>query len=112
MRFGMLSVRVMSSGDQVYDSYGRKCNSRFFVNYGFALEDNEDNQCVIPLEISPKDTQYQMKLRFLGGHHSSTRRRFQIPIQYKEKVRYCGALTSLLLQPSPTSRLYHFHDWT
>jgi len=26
-----------------------------------------------------------MKLRFLGGHHSSTRRRFQVPIQYKEK---------------------------
>jgi len=22
-------------GSQVYDSYGRKCNSRFFLNYGF-----------------------------------------------------------------------------
>jgi len=75
----------LSRGDQVYDSYGRKCNSRFFVNYGFALEDNEDNQCVVPLEISAKDPQYQMKLRFLGGHHSSMRRRFQVPIHYKEK---------------------------
>jgi hypothetical protein len=73
------------SGDQIYDSYGRKCNSRFFVNYGFALDENEDNQTVIPLNIPLNDPQYQMKLRFLGGHPSSTRRRFQIPVQYKEK---------------------------
>ena len=34
----------VSSGEQIYDSYGRKCNWRFFVNYGFCLEENEDNQ--------------------------------------------------------------------
>ena len=37
---------------QVYDSYGRKCNSRFFVNYGFALDDNEaDNEGLLCLSI-------------------------------------------------------------
>jgi len=55
------------------------------VNYGFSLDENEDNQTVIPLQIPPNDPQFQMKLRFLGGHPSSTRRRFQIPVQYKEK---------------------------
>ena len=25
----------ITRGSQVYDSYGRKCNSRFFLNYGF-----------------------------------------------------------------------------
>ena len=40
---------------EVHDSYGRKCNSRFFVNYGFCLDDNRaDNQAVmwIPLKDS------------------------------------------------------------
>jgi len=83
--FTITSLKALSRGDQVYDSYGRKCNSRFFVNYGFALEENEDNQTMIPLAIPPNDSVFQMKLRFVGGHPSSTRRRFQIPIQYKEK---------------------------
>jgi hypothetical protein len=32
---------------QVYDSYGKKCNSRFLLNYGFAVEVNRDpdGQC-------------------------------------------------------------------
>lgn len=83
--FTITSLKALSRGDQIYDSYGRKCNSRFFVNYGFSLDENEDNQAIIPLAIPPTDAQYQMKLRFLGGHPSSTKRRFQIPVQYKEK---------------------------
>lgn len=83
--FTITSLKALSRGDQIYDSYGRKCNSRFFVNYGFSLDENEDNQTVIPLAIPPTDPQFQMKLRFLGGHPSSAKRRFQIPVQYKEK---------------------------
>jgi len=83
--FTITSLKPLSRGDQVYDSYGRKCNSRFFVNYGFALEENEDNQCLLPISIPANDPQFQMKLRFLGGHPSSARRRFQCPIQYREK---------------------------
>jgi hypothetical protein len=41
--FVITSLRTIQRGDQVYDSYGRKCNSRFFVNYGFALDDNEED---------------------------------------------------------------------
>ena len=26
----------------MYDSYGKKCNSRFLLNYGFAVENNRD----------------------------------------------------------------------
>jgi histone-lysine N-methyltransferase SETD3 len=83
--FTITSLKALNRGDQIYDSYGRKCNSRFFVNYGFSLEENEDNQAVIPLSIPQTDPHFQMKLRFLGGHPSSTKRKFQIPIQYKEK---------------------------
>ena len=42
--FIITSLRALEGGAQVHDSYGRKCNSRFFVNYGFALEENVDNE--------------------------------------------------------------------
>eukprot|EP00616_Rhizochromulina_sp_CCMP1243_P010227 CAMPEP_0118996678 /NCGR_PEP_ID=MMETSP1173-20130426/60508_1 /TAXON_ID=1034831 /ORGANISM="Rhizochromulina marina cf, Strain CCMP1243" /LENGTH=68 /DNA_ID=CAMNT_0006948085 /DNA_START=25 /DNA_END=228 /DNA_ORIENTATION=- len=36
----MTTVRPMANNVQVHDSYGAKCNSRFLLNYGFAMEDN------------------------------------------------------------------------
>jgi histone-lysine N-methyltransferase SETD3 len=83
--FIITSLKSLNRGDQIFDSYGRKCNSRFFVNYGFSLEDNEDNQAVIPVDIPTTDPHYPLKLSYLGGHASACKRRFQIPIQYKEK---------------------------
>jgi len=86
-RYGFIitSLRTIQRGDQVYDSYGRKCNSRFFVNYGFSLDDNEDNEVVIRLQLPKNDPHFQMKLRMLGGRETSAKREFQIPANYKEK---------------------------
>lgn len=39
--FTITALTNMNRGDQIFDSYGQKCNSRFFVNYGFALDENE-----------------------------------------------------------------------
>jgi len=86
-RYGFIitSLRTIQRGDQVYDSYGRKCNSRFFVNYGFSLDDNEDNEVVIRLQLPKNDPHFAMKLRMLGGRDTSAKREFQIPANYKEK---------------------------
>lgn len=86
-RYGLIitSLKTIQRGEQVFDSYGRKCNSRFFVNYGFALDDNEDNEAVIRLELPSSDAHYDMKARFLGGPKFG-RREFQIPGRsYREK---------------------------
>ena len=40
--FTITSLMELSAGDQVMDSYGKKCNSRFLLNYGFAVDDNRD----------------------------------------------------------------------
>jgi hypothetical protein len=37
------SLTTLRAGQQVYDSYGKKCNSRFLLNYGFAVEHNSDD---------------------------------------------------------------------
>lgn len=42
--FTIHATTGLRAGDQVYDSYGRKCNSRFLLNYGFTAEDNRDGE--------------------------------------------------------------------
>lgn len=34
----------------IFDSYGRKCNSRFFLNYGFVVEGNDANEVNLAVE--------------------------------------------------------------
>lgn len=95
-RYGFIitSLRTIQRGEEVYDSYGRKCNSRFFVNYGFALDENEDNEAILRVQLPRNDPHYVMKIRFLGGREISARREFQIPADYKEKK--CKELFSFL----------------
>jgi hypothetical protein len=51
------------------------------------LEENEDNQVAIWVSVPPKDPHYSMKMRMLGGvRQGMQKHRFQIPIDYKEKV--------------------------
>ena len=33
------SCAAISAGSAVYDSYGKKCQHRFLLNYGFSVED-------------------------------------------------------------------------
>eukprot|EP01083_Nonionella_stella_P141743 437319_1 len=86
--FIITTLQAMQSGDEVYDSYGRKCNSRFFVNYGFSLENNEDNEAVMTVRVPVSDPHYAMKARFLGGDADDgefLERELQVPMSYKEK---------------------------
>lgn len=68
--FTITSLQHIPAGAQVYDSYGQKCNHRFLLNYGFAVEDNReiDGFCPdeVPLElyVSPDDPLFSQKLDF------------------------------------------------
>ncbi len=61
---------------QVFDSYGKKCNSRFLLNYGFAVEVNRDadgqchNEVRIMLSLHPEDKFRDSKLMLLGSMSS------------------------------------------
>jgi histone-lysine N-methyltransferase SETD3 len=83
--FIITTIRPIQRGEQIFDSYGRKCNSRFFVNYGFSLDSNEDdNEAVMRFSLSPKDPLYSMKVRLSGGRTSFQNREFQVPATYRE----------------------------
>lgn len=68
--FTITSLQSIESGAQVYDSYGQKCNHRFLLNYGFAVEDNREldgfcpNEVPIELHVSPDDSIFSEKVEF------------------------------------------------
>jgi len=68
--FTITSLQTIPSGSQVYDSYGQKCNHRFLLNYGFAVEDNREvdgfcpNEVPVELGIMPDDVLFDAKHDF------------------------------------------------
>jgi len=68
--FTITSLQGISAGAQVYDSYGQKCNHRFLLNYGFAVEDNREmdgfspNEVPLELGVSTLDPLYAKKVEF------------------------------------------------
>lgn len=46
--FVIESMENIEPGSQIFDSYGKKCNSRFLLNYGFILASNDSNEVVVP----------------------------------------------------------------
>ncbi|CAD8077509.1 unnamed protein product [Paramecium sonneborni] len=41
----------IEKGQMIFDSYGSKCNSRFLLNYGFVVEDNNANE--VNVQVDP-----------------------------------------------------------
>jgi len=117
----------ISGQNEVFNSYGRKCNSRFFVNYGFALESNDDNEGSITVLLTGKDPSFETKLKYINrfdqkdGTYRSVNtslsksvsdiiveRDFLVPKFYKEKktkecfsfVRFANATDSEIMSIS------------
>ena len=62
--FTMTSLKSLSSGQQIMDSYGKKCNSKFLMHYGFAIENNreEDGKCQNEMPLV-----FMLEVSFLGS---------------------------------------------
>jgi histone-lysine N-methyltransferase SETD3 len=49
---------------QLFDSYGAKCNSRYFINYGFTLDNNQSfNQAIVNMSSSSLNERF---VEFIG----------------------------------------------
>lgn len=64
--FVMTAERDVAEGDEVTDSYGAKCNSRYFLSYGFAIDHNPHNLASVTARVSPRDPLADRKLARLG----------------------------------------------
>lgn len=78
--FTITSIQHIAAGCEVFDSYGQKCNHRFLLNYGFAVENNRElddfcpNEVPVELYVDPDDALFSEKLDFWTRgemHHHS-----------------------------------------
>lgn len=63
--FVIQSINEINPNEEIFDSYGKKCNSRFFLNYGFIVENNDSNEVQIQIELDKKSANYDFKIHFL-----------------------------------------------
>ena len=111
--FLITSLQTIKKEAEIFDSYGRKCNSRFFVNYGFSLEYNADNEARMVFELPRNDAQFTIKAKYLGFniHGNNFRKEFQIPRQYKEKkVKECFSFLRVLHAQGNEFLIISSHD--
>lgn len=47
--FVINAAKHLSAGDNLFESYGKKCNYRYFVNYGFTMSNNMEDEVAIIL---------------------------------------------------------------
>jgi histone-lysine N-methyltransferase SETD3 len=70
--FIISSEKYLFKDKEVFDTYGVKCNSRYLVNYGFTLSDNqENNQAAVfidPVKILSNSVLSENKLKLLGNN--------------------------------------------
>lgn len=96
--FMIQSMEDIPAGTEVYDSYGKKCNSRFLLNYGFTLEDNDSNEYPIQLTLEENDPYFIYKKQVIGGVATRT---FKIQDEFND-IAVISLLNFL--------RIAHFND--
>jgi protein-histidine N-methyltransferase len=70
----------------VYDSYGKKCNSRFFLNYGFINLNNDANEVPIKVYYNSDDQMKQIKQDMISDH--SEFKKFRVVENFEDRVMH------------------------
>jgi len=53
--FVIEAIGDIQRNEEIFDSYGKKCNSRFFLNYGFIVRNNDANEVPLCVTYNPGD---------------------------------------------------------
>jgi histone-lysine N-methyltransferase SETD3 len=64
--FVIRAARAIRAGEEIYGSYGRKANHRYFVHYGFALASGADDEAEVRLSVPEGAQRRGAKIGALG----------------------------------------------
>ena len=73
-------------GDQIYDSYGKKCNSRFLLNYGFINLNNDANEVPIKVRYNEDDSLVGVKKEMIND--PTDFKKFRVVDNLEDKVMH------------------------
>lgn len=100
--FVIESLEDIKRGEQVCDSYGRKCNSRFFLNYGFINMDNDANEVAIRVIFDQEDETISMKEKMLGEPASSKTFRVLANMEEENTIEFMNFVRFTQIQDKTT----------
>ena len=60
------ALENIKRGEEVLDSYGKKCNSRFLLNYGFINRNNDANEYPFKVVLTEKHEGFAVKNNLIG----------------------------------------------
>jgi protein-histidine N-methyltransferase len=73
-------------GDQIYDSYGKKCNSRFLLNYGFINLNNDANEVPIKVYYNEDDPLVTVKKEMIND--PTDFKKFRVVDNLEDKIMH------------------------
>lgn len=68
----------------MYDSYGKKCNHRFFLNYGFINLNNDANEFPFKIYYNEGDQYEKVKKEMINDQANF--KKFRITANFEDKV--------------------------
>ena len=78
------ALEDIKRGEQVYDSYGKKCNTRFLLNYGFINLNNDANEYPFTIKMDEDDKFATQKREILGSQ--LVQRTFRVQANFDEAI--------------------------
>jgi len=82
--FVIEALHDIGRNEEVFDSYGKKCNSRFFLNYGFIVWNNDANE--VPIEVYYNSTDKLLSFKKEMIKDNSEYKKFRVSENLREST--------------------------
>ncbi len=67
--FVIQAIEDIKEGSEIFDSYGKKTNARFLLNYGFCLEDNDTSEYLLSINFNEKYPLFDVKKKIFKNEY-------------------------------------------
>ena len=71
--FVIQATENIKEGNEIFDSYGKKTNARFLLNYGFCLDDNDTSEYLLTVELNENYPLFDLKKNFFQNEYELIR---------------------------------------
>ena len=71
--FVIQATENIKEGSEIFDSYGKKTNARFLLNYGFCLDDNDTSEYLLTIDFNDTYPLFDIKKNFFQNEYELVR---------------------------------------
>ena len=71
--FVIQAIEDIQEGSEIFDSYGKKTNARFLLNYGFCLDNNDSHEYPLTVVFNESYPMFEIKKNFFQNEYDFIR---------------------------------------